>query len=63
MFPKIIVRVDVKSVEDKHGVKLDEVNNHVKLNGVKSNDRSVIVEVDVHAQFTNKQEFIVSNKI
>lgn len=42
---------------------LDEVNNHVKLNGVKSNDRSVIVEVDVHAQFTNKQEFIVSNKI
>lgn len=54
MFLKAIVIVDIKLVEVKHGVKLDEVNDDVK-----PSVWPVVVEVDVRTLFINKQEFIV----
>lgn len=58
MFSKIIVSVNVKPIEVKHDVKPDEVNDYVQSdeanNDVKPGVRLVVVEVDVHAQFTNK---------
>lgn len=50
MFSKAIVRMNVKP---------NQVNGYVKVDDVKPGDRSVVVEVDVRAPFTNEQEFIV----
>ncbi|XP_050919309.1 uncharacterized protein LOC127136835 [Lathyrus oleraceus] len=67
MFPKAIVSVDIKLVEMKHDVKPDKVNDDVKPDemndDVKSGARSVVVEVDVRTQFTNKEEFIVHKRM
>lgn len=54
MFPKTIVCVDVKLVEVKHDVKVDEANDDVKQGA-----RPTGVELDVRAQFTNKETFFV----
>lgn len=43
MFPKVILSVDAKSVDVKHDVKQDEMNDDVKLDA-----RPKVVEVDVH---------------
>lgn len=59
MFPKYIVRVDVKSYEVMNDVKLDEVNDDIKPDDVKSDARLIFVEVDFREQFINKQEFII----
>lgn len=40
-------------------VKSNEVKNDINLDNVKLGARSVVVELDVREQFTNKQEFIV----
>lgn len=47
----------------KHDVKPDEVNDDVQSDDVnddvKPDARPVVIEVDVHAQFTNKEVFIL----
>lgn len=59
MFPKAIVRMNVKPNEVKHDVKSDEMSDDVKSKGVKSDDQLVDLEIDVCAQFINKQKFMV----
>lgn len=63
MFLITIVSVNVKPIEVKHDVKSDEVNNDVQPkevnDDVKPGARSVVVKVDVHAQFTNKDLFTI----
>ena len=63
MFPKTIVNVDVKSVEVKYDVKPGEVNDDVQPDevndDVKPDARPIVVEVDVRANFTNNEVFIV----
>lgn len=49
MFPKTIVWMNVKIDKVNDDVKSDEVNYDVKYGAM-----SVIVDVDVHEQFTNK---------
>lgn len=49
MFSKATTRMNVKPNKVKDDVKSDEV-----MNDVKSSARSVVVEVDVCDQFTNK---------
>lgn len=63
MFPKDIVSVDIKSVKVKHDIKPTEVNDDVKLaevnDVVNPGARLIVVKVDVHSQFTNKEYFII----